>query len=197
MALRYDVRMSTSVVGRALEWLGGSWLVWLAMVSCSAGASPGAARDEPPEAETGGTLAATGGAVTEIIGGRPAVGGVTSSPGTGSRSAPAATGGGSYVPPAMAQPMPGADYDAFEVACDIKQEIGSALTYYYAVHDMPGATLQQRARVIAFVTSGGTETIAGRQFQGAVSPVYLVEGGVAVNCSVDAQARATFLVSKP
>lgn len=189
--------MVTPVFRRGLEWLGGSWLVWLAMVSCSAGAGGGAdGRTPPREPETGGTLASSGGALAESSGGRASVsGGATSTPGIGGRSA---TGGDDgYIPPVMAQPMPALEYDEHEAPCNIEQKISDTLSFYFARVALPNTTRSQRARTVALLTDGYSDPaspVAG--INAATLGTFVGDDFVAANCAAQPKLSVVFFVPK-
>lgn len=177
---------------RALEWLGGSVLVYVLLAACAGAAGSNDRRGAmEPEGGSDGAIAA---------------GGAPNAPGTGGERSPDAAGLGGVldpVPPAMAAGGASGAVAAWETVdanCDKEFERQGA-TYHYAEVARVGRSAEDLARTIVYLTTRVDAPEAQRpllppDYEFAATVTFIKPGAVGALCSQWTE-KAVFLVPPP
>jgi hypothetical protein len=184
---------------RALEWLGGSVLVYVLMAACAGAPGGSSSRSEAPTAEGGAD-------------GAVAAGGVPNVPATGGEASPGEAGLGGVldpVPPAMADAGAGgtvaatATWEAVDVPCDGERFDWFNAAYRYGEVLRPGRSAQDLARTVVHYKYPEELPQNQRQLQppaynmGVVTIPIVKDGAVAAVCSNGHDVTFTFLIPPP
>lgn len=165
---------------RALEWLGGSFLVYLALAACSGAVAVGTA--STPNGDAGapassGHANSGGGEVDAPLdmaaGKASGSGGLLDPVPTAMAAAGAGMGGASPVGPAQV---------TMTAPCDKQLKIGTS-NQPVAIFDFPGETTGSLSRAKAILLFAGADISAAEGFIGRVQDFYVKDGQIAVWCT--------------
>jgi len=162
-------------MGKALEWLGGSVLIYLVVAACG-GIDPAGSLRPRPAADSG-----TGN------GGAMGAGGTVQDSGLGDVVADALDAMVNPVPDADAQPAPPMPI-VQTVPCSSTLQYGS-VTQDFAELAMPGRSAASLAGTTALINTSAAE---GYEFH--VAALSVRDGGVAALCGTDETLTVTFVV---